>query len=70
MLLTEEGHSLAEQRIVPDDIYQIRPAVSRWTADEHSKVVIRTAGTGITGRDTTPEAIAVLFDKQIDGSGK
>ena len=69
-LLTEVGHTLAEKRIVPDDIYQIRAAASRWIADNDINAIITTGGTGITGRDTTPEAVSVLFDKQIDGFGE
>ena len=69
-LLTEAGHVLAEKRIVPDDIYQIRAAASEWIADANINAVITTGGTGITGRDSTPEAISALFDKQIDGFGE
>ena len=69
-LLTEAGHVLAEKRIVPDDIYQIRAAASQWIADANINAVITTGGTGITGRDSTPEAISALFDKQIDGFGE
>jgi molybdenum cofactor biosynthesis protein B len=69
-LLTEAGHVLAEKRIVPDDIYQIRALASQWIADAGVNAVITTGGTGITGRDSTPEAMAVLFDKQIDGFGE
>ena len=69
-LLTEAGHVLAEKRIVPDDIYQIRAVASQWIADAGIHAVITTGGTGITGRDSTPEAMAALFDKQIDGFGE
>ena len=69
-LLTEAGHALAEKRIVPDNIYRIRATVSQWIADDAISAIITTGGTGITGRDTTPEAVAVLFDKQIDGFGE
>jgi molybdenum cofactor biosynthesis protein B len=69
-LLTEAGHSLVEKRIVPDDIYQIRAAISQWIADDGITAVITTGGTGITGRDSTPEAVSILFDKQIDGFGE
>ena len=60
-LLTEAGHTLAEKRIVPDDIYQIRAAASQWIADDAISAIITTGGTGITGRDTTPEAVSALF---------
>ena len=69
-LLTEAGHTMAEKRIIPDDIYRIRAAASQWIADDAINAIITTGGTGITGRDTTPEAVAALFDKQIDGFGE
>ncbi|MEM7018052.1 MAG: molybdenum cofactor biosynthesis protein B [Pseudomonadota bacterium] len=68
--LTEAGHQLAEKAIVPDDIYQIRAIVSRWIAEDNVEVVISTGGTGVTGRDGTPEAVEPLLDKQIDGFGE
>jgi len=68
--LRAAGHVLAEKAIVRDDVYAIRAIVSKWIADGHVEVVISTGGTGITGRDGTPEAIAVLLDKQIDGFGE
>jgi molybdenum cofactor biosynthesis protein B len=69
-LLTEAGHSLVEKRIVPDDIYRIRAAASQWIADNDINAVITTGGTGITGRDSTPEAVKVLLDKEIEGFGE
>lgn len=69
-LLTEAGHQLADKVIVPDDIYRIRADVSRWIADADIQVVITTGGTGLTGRDGTPEAVAPLMDKVIDGFGE
>jgi len=68
--LEETGHRLAEKRIVPDDIYQIRAAVSTWIADPQVNAVVTTGGTGITGRDGTPEAVAPLLDKEIEGFGE
>ena len=68
--LTGAGHRLAEKLIVPDDIYQIRAAVSRWIADPDVNVVITTGGTGVTGRDGTPEAVQPLLDKVLDGFGE
>ena len=68
--LTAAGHRLAEKRIVPDDIYQIRAVVSRWIADPAVNVIISTGGTGVTGRDGTPEAIAPLLDKVLEGFGE
>ncbi len=68
--LVEAGHTLAARAIVPDDIYRIRATVSAWIAESGVDVVITTGGTGITGRDGTPEAIAPLLDKQIEGFGE
>lgn len=64
------GHRLYERQLRPDDIYQIRAAVSQWIAAAECDVVITTGGTGLTGRDGTPEALSVLFDKTIDGFGE
>ena len=68
--LTEAGHRLAQKAIVRDDIYGIRAVVSRWIADEGVNVIITTGGTGVTGRDGTPEAIRPLLDKEIEGFGE
>jgi len=64
------GHELAEKAIEPDDVYRIRATVSRWIADASVQVVITTGGTGITGRDGTPEAVRPLLDKTIEGFGE
>jgi len=69
-MLTESGHRLADKVIVPDDIYRIRRDVSRWVAEEDIQVIITTGGTGLTGRDGTPEAVIPLLDKVIDGFGE
>ena len=69
-LLTETGHKLADKKIVTDDIYQIRAVVSNWIADPEIHAVITTGGTGLTGRDVTPEAMKVLYDKEIEGFGE
>ena len=68
--LTEEGHILAEKCIVPDDIYQIRAVLSRWIVDPAVDIILSTGGTGLTGRDGTPEAVFPLFDKVIEGFGE
>ena len=68
--LTEAGHQLSAREIVPDNIYLIRALVSQWIADESIDIVISTGGTGLTGRDGTPEAVEVLFDKKIQGFGE
>ena len=61
------GHVLADSGIVPDDAGRIRDRIARWVDDPEIDVVISTGGTGLTGRDVTPEAVQPLFDKQIEG---
>ena len=68
--LRAAGHRLAEKRIVPDDVYRIRAVVAQWIAEDSVQVVISTGGTGVTGRDGTPEAVAPLLDKTIEGFGE
>lgn len=68
--LASTGHLLAEKRIVKDDIYQVRAIVSQWIADQNIHCVLITGGTGITGRDITPEAVLPLLDKEIAGFGE
>jgi molybdenum cofactor biosynthesis protein B len=69
-MVGEAGHRVHQQCIVPDDKYRIRAQVSAWIADPAVPVVITTGGTGLTGRDGTPEAVAPLLDKTIDGFGE
>ena len=61
------GHELADRSIVKDDIAQIREQIKAWVASRSVDVIITTGGTGITGRDVTPEAVEPLFDKKLDG---
>lgn len=68
--VVEQGHKLAAREVVIDDIYQMRATVSKWIADPNIHSIITTGGTGFTGRDSTPEALSPLFDKQIDGFGE
>ncbi len=68
--LLAAGHSLAARAIVTDDIYQIRAVLSAWIADGLINAVLVTGGTGFSGRDSTPEAVRPLFDKDIDGFGE
>lgn len=68
--LNDAGHNLAEKQIVADDIYQMRAVVSQWIADPDVHAVITTGGTGLTGRDVTPEAMKILYDKEIEGFGE
>lgn len=68
--LQESGHLLAAKVIVVDDVYKIRAQFATWIADEQIQVVVSTGGTGVTGRDGTPEAMSVLLDKEIEGFGE
>jgi len=68
--LTTAGHRNIEKAIVRDDKYDIRAALSRWIADSDVDVVLTTGGTGVTGRDGTPEAVKPLLDKEIEGFGE
>jgi len=69
-LLREAGHTLALRRIVKDDVYQMRATVSAWIADPAIHVIVTTGGTGMTGRDSTPEALLPLFDRVVEGFGE
>lgn len=68
--LSAAGHRLAGRAILPDDVYRLRAQVSAWIVDPAVQVVLTTGGTGLTGRDGTPEALVPLFDKSIDGFGE
>lgn len=68
--VTLAGHHLSAHEIVIDDVYLMRAIISTWVADDNIHVIITTGGTGFTGRDSTPEALIPLFDKQIDGFGE
>lgn len=61
------GHVLADRAIVTDDVEAIRERAREWIADPEIDVILSTGGTGLTGRDVTPEAMSALFDKEIDG---
>lgn len=68
--LSEAGHRLGERRLLPDDRYRLRAAVSQWIADPEIDGVLVTGGTGFTGRDSTPEALLPLLDKEMPGFGE
>lgn len=68
--LINDGHNLHEKVIVKDDIYQIRAQISAWIANPSIQVIITTGGTGVSGRDGSPEAVNPLLDKQLDGFGE
>jgi molybdenum cofactor biosynthesis protein B len=68
--ILEAGHALISRTIVHDDIDEIRAMVSLWINDPEIDCVISTGGTGVTGRDVTPEALKGIFDKEIEGFGE
>ena len=65
-----DGHNVIDKKIVIDDKFQIRAVVSNWIASDDIQVVLVTGGTGFTARDTTPEAMLPLFEKEIEGFGE
>ena len=68
--LTGAGHQCAEKAIVPDDVYLIRAKLSAWIINPSINAIISTGGTGVTGRDGTPEAVQPLLDKELNGFGE
>jgi molybdenum cofactor biosynthesis protein B len=66
-MLQADGHELADRAIVKDDVKAIQAKLKAWIADPSVDAVITTGGTGLTGRDVTPEAVLPLFEKEIDG---
>jgi molybdenum cofactor biosynthesis protein B len=68
--LQAAGHKLADRMILPDDKHLLIEQLQRWIADPAIDVVISTGGTGLTGRDVTPEAFAAVYEKEIVGFGE
>lgn len=68
--LQQAGHRLADRKLVVDDVHQLRAVVSQWIIDPQVQVVLMTGGTGFTARDNTPQAIAPLLDRTMDGFGE
>jgi len=68
--LEKAGHILADRKIVKDEIADIQAIIKGWIADDEVDVVISTGGTGVTGRDITPEAFTALYEKEISGFGE
>lgn len=66
----EDGHQVVRRDIVIDDIYLIRSLVSNYIADSNIQAILITGGTGFTDRDSTPEAVKPLFDKEVEGFGE
>ena len=68
--IKRDGHLLVDRAIVTDDVAKIRAQVKKWIDDPRVEAVITTGGTGVTGRDVTPEALEALFEKKIEGFGE
>lgn len=66
-LAVQAGHRVCERALVRDDVGNIRDRVSAWLRADNIDVIVSTGGTGLTGRDVTPEALRPLFEKEIDG---
>ncbi|MBV9824897.1 MAG: molybdenum cofactor biosynthesis protein B [Alphaproteobacteria bacterium] len=69
-LITKAGHKIIVRRIVRDDLPAITEQLRAWVADAQIDVVISTGGTGVTGRDVTPEAFQSVYEKEIAGFGE
>ena len=68
--VVQAGHRVAERALLRDDRYQLRARISQWIADPAIDGILVTGGTGFTGRDSTPEALLPLLDKQMPGFGE
>jgi len=68
--LLTAGHNLSAKTIVPDEQTEIEAALRQWIMDETIDVVLATGGTGVTGRDVTPEAFQAVYEKEIPGFGE
>ncbi|GAB3514850.1 molybdenum cofactor biosynthesis protein B [Pseudoxanthomonas daejeonensis] len=68
--LADGGHRVQARTLLPDDRYRLRAQVSAWIADPAVDGILVTGGTGFTGRDSTPEALLPLLDKEMPGFGE
>ena len=68
--ILESGHILHERKIVQDEIFEIQETSNKWIDIPEVEVIISTGGTGLTGRDVSPEAFRQIFDKEIEGFGE
>ena len=64
------GHNMLKRFIVPDDVKQIKDTLQSLSKEKDVDCIITTGGTGLTGRDTTPEAVKEIANKLIDGFGE
>ncbi len=68
--ITDAGHKMVKRTIIPDDVSQIKDTLDTMSKEENIDCIITTGGTGLTGRDTTPEAVSAIASKHIDGFGE
>ena len=68
--ITDAGHKMIKRTIIPDDVFQIKDTLNTMSKEENIDCIITTGGTGLTGRDTTPEAVNEIANKHIDGFGE
>ncbi|MFA6986974.1 MAG: molybdenum cofactor biosynthesis protein B, partial [Arenimonas sp.] len=69
-VIADAGHALVDRALLPDNRYLLRARISQWIADENVDGILVTGGTGFTGRDSTPEALLPLLDKEMLGFGE
>ena len=68
--ITEAGHKVIKREIIPDDVNEIKITLEKFSGEKNIDCIITTGGTGLTGRDTTPEAVKEIANKHIDGFGE
>ena len=68
--ITDAGHTMIKRLIIPDDVFQIKDTLNAMSKKKDIDCIITTGGTGLTGRDTTPEAVKEIASKHIDGFGE
>ena len=68
--IIDGGHTVIKRTIIPDDVSQIKDTLDKISKEEDIDCIITTGGTGLTGRDTTPEAVKAIASKHIDGFGE
>ena len=68
--ITDAGHKMIKRTIIPDDVSKIQDTLDTMSKEDEIDCIITTGGTGLTGRDTTPEAVKAIASKHIDGFGE